>query len=172
MSPIILGIDPGSRITGWGVIRCDPGKIQHINNGIIAPREKELGNRLHQIYTELGALIAKYQPERAAIEEVFLAHNVKSALLLGHARGAAMLALAHAGVPFQEYAAREVKMAVTGFGAASKEQIQRMTMTLLQLPEIATADAADALSVALCHAHSLRMEKMLRRQAKPPRMGT
>lgn len=150
----ILGIDPGSLITGYGVIEVVERKAQHIDNGIIRPaRGAEYAERLAFIFAQLGDCIRRYQPSVCAIEEVFVAKNVRSALHLGQARGVALLCAAQAGLPIVEYSTRTIKQTVVGNGNATKAQIQFMTARLLGLPETATEDAADALAVAITHAH-------------------
>jgi crossover junction endodeoxyribonuclease RuvC len=152
---IILGIDPGTRATGYGLIEQQGNRLLHIDNGAIMTRsESPLADRLALIYTQLEELIHKYQPDAMAVEQVFVAKNPASALKLGHARGVALLAGVKANLPVSEYSALQVKSAVVGYGRATKAQVQQMTRTLLCLPEIAQEDAADALAVAICHAHS------------------
>ena len=151
----ILGIDPGSRATGYGLIEQQGNRLIHLDNGAITTRSgDELALRLQRIYHELSGLIAEFRPDAMAVEQVFMAKNPASALKLGHARGAALLAGVNAGLPVAEYSALQVKSAVVGYGRAAKSQVQQMTRTLLNLPEIAQEDAADALAVAICHAHS------------------
>lgn len=151
----ILGIDPGSKATGYGFIEQCGNRLIHLDNGAISTHSKDaLAVRLQIIYRELCTLIEKYQPEAVAVEQVFMARNPASALKLGHARGVALLAGINAGLPVSEYSALQVKSAVVGYGRAGKNQVQHMTKTLLNLPEIAQEDAADALAVAICHAHS------------------
>ena len=151
----ILGIDPGSRATGYGLIEQHGNRLIHLDNGAIFTRsDDELAVRLQRIYRELSRLIIEFKPEAVAVEQVFMAKNPASALKLGHARGVALLAGIEADLPVAEYSALQVKSAVVGYGRAAKAQVQQMTRTLLHLPEIAQEDAADALAVAICHAHS------------------
>ena len=151
----ILGIDPGSRATGYGLIDQQGNRLSHLDNGaIITLSSAPLADRLEQIYTRLEELIIQFKPDAVAVEQVFVAKNPASALKLGHARGVALLAGVKAGLPVAEYSALQVKSAVVGYGRAAKTQVQQMTRTLLNLPEIAQEDAADALAVAICHAHS------------------
>ncbi len=151
----ILGIDPGSKATGYGFIEQQGNRLIHLDNGAIFTQSKDaLAVRLQIIYQGLCALIEKYHPEAVAVEQVFMARNPASALKLGHARGIALLAGINAGLPVAEYSALQVKSAVVGYGRAGKNQVQQMTKALLNLPEIAQEDAADALAVAICHAHS------------------
>ncbi len=158
----ILGIDPGSKATGYGFIEQCGNRLIHLDNGAIFTHSKDaLAVRLQIIYRELCTLIEKYQPEAVAVEQVFMARNPASALKLGHARGIALLAGINAGLPVAEYSALQVKSAVVGYGRAGKNQVQHMTKTLLNLPEIAQEDAADALAVAICHAHSHHLSNKL-----------
>ncbi|PHS64267.1 MAG: crossover junction endodeoxyribonuclease RuvC [Thalassobium sp.] len=151
---IILGIDPGSRITGFGVIRRTGQKIEYIVSGCIRTGEGELSGRLKKIYDGVSELITTYQPEQFAIEQVFMGKNADSALKLGQARGVAIVAAVQQGLPVAEYAPRTIKQAVVGKGGAAKEQVQHMVQYLLKLPGIPQADAADALAIAICHAHT------------------
>lgn len=151
----ILGIDPGTRITGYGLIEKQGNRLIHIDNGAIVTRSNEpLALRLKTIHDQIGRIIDKYHPEAVAIEEIFISQNPQSALKLGHARGSAMLAGVNAGLSVYEYTALQVKSSVVGYGKAAKNQVQQMVRTLLALPEIAQEDASDALAVAICHAHS------------------
>ncbi|MCK4623289.1 MAG: crossover junction endodeoxyribonuclease RuvC [Desulfuromonadales bacterium] len=164
----ILGIDPGSKATGYGFIEQQGNRLIHLDNGAIFTQSKAaLAERLQKIYQELCRLIEKYQPEAVAVERVFMARNPASALVLGHARGVALLAGINAGLPVAEYSALQVKSAVVGYGRAGKNQVQQMTRTLLNLPEIAQEDAADALAVAICHAHSHHLAKQINRTSQP-----
>ncbi len=158
----ILGIDPGSKATGYGFIEQCGNRLIHIDNGAIFTRSQDaLAARLQRIYQTLCQLIEQYQPDAVAVEQVFMANNPASALKLGHARGVALLAGINAGLPVAEYSALQVKSAVVGYGKAGKNQVQHMTKTLLNLPEIAQEDAADALAVAICHAHSHHLNNQL-----------
>ncbi|HEX4895854.1 MAG TPA: crossover junction endodeoxyribonuclease RuvC [Solimonas sp.] len=149
----ILGIDPGSRYTGYGIIDCERGRSRMVVCGRIAVASLEMPQRLLRIRQELAALIAEHAPAEVAIEEVFVNKNVQSALVLGQARGVAMLAAAEAQLPLAEYAAAQVKLAVTGSGRADKEQVQQMVKVLLNARERLASDASDALAIALTHAH-------------------
>jgi crossover junction endodeoxyribonuclease RuvC len=149
----ILGIDPGLRHTGWGVVSVTGTRLSHVADGRISPATKlSLPERLMDIHAGLEAVIAQHAPHEAAAEETFMASNAASALKLGHARAAALLAPARAGLPVAEYAARLVKKSVVGTGAADKTQIAAMIGILLPGCK-AMDDAADALAVAICHAH-------------------
>lgn len=151
---IILGIDPGSRLTGYGVVRQYGSKFEYIASGCIRMTTGEIPDRLAQIFDGVREIIRQTQPDVFAIEQVFMARNPDSALKLGQARGAAIVAAKFAGLPVFEYSARQVKQSVVGTGAAAKEQVQHMVKTLLKLPASPQADAADALAVALCHGHT------------------
>ncbi|MAL98427.1 crossover junction endodeoxyribonuclease RuvC [Hydrocarboniclastica marina] len=150
---IILGVDPGSRITGYGVIRTEGRHMEYLDSGCIRMGEKPLAERLQIIYAGLAELIATFRPEEFAIEQVFLAKNADSALKLGQARGAAIVCAANAGLPVFEYSARQVKQAVVGKGAAEKSQVQHMVQALLKLSRKPQADAADALAIAVSHSN-------------------
>lgn len=151
---IILGIDPGSRTTGYGVIEHNQGKLRYVASGCIRLEGAELAPRLHVIFKGVSQIIQQFQPSEFAIEEVFLAKNASSALKLGQARGAAIVAACDAGLPVSEYSARKVKQAVVGKGSADKAQVQQMVMYILGLEAAPQEDAADALAIALCHAHT------------------
>lgn len=147
-----IGIDPGSRYTGYGVVEGDGSLLRHVSNGIISlSGALPLPERLRIIYQRLSALIDETRPTCLAIEDVFFAKNVKSALSLGQARGAAILAAVNAGLPVSEYSALQVKQAVAGYGKAGKEQMVRMIQHLFKLSEPLNPNAADALAVAICH---------------------
>jgi crossover junction endodeoxyribonuclease RuvC len=158
---IILGIDPGSQITGYGVIRSDGQKHVYIASGAIIVRTKTMPVRLVEIFRAISTIIAQYAPQQAAIEQVFMAKNANSALKLGQARGAAIVAMAQQNLPIHEYSARSVKQAVVGYGGAAKEQVQQMVKLLLGLNQIPQPDAADALAIAICHAQTRDMAALL-----------
>lgn len=161
---IILGIDPGSRITGYGVIREDKRKIHYVDSGCIRTSGDELSAKLLQIFNGICQLMETYAPTEVAIEQVFMHQNPNSALKLGHARGAAMVAAASHRIKVDEYSAREVKQAVVGYGAAQKEQVKQMVMNLLLLTRPPQNDAADALAIAICHSHMRHSLAALERQ--------
>lgn len=147
-----IGIDPGSRIMGYGVVEADGNRLVHIDNGAIFTNPDDpFPERLKQLYDGLSEIIEKYGPQVASIEDIFYSKNVKSAMKLGHARGVAMLAGANKGLEIFEYSATAIKSAVVGYGRAEKGQVQQMVKILLKLPEIPQADAADALAAAICH---------------------
>ncbi len=147
----ILGIDPGSRRTGFGVIDIRGGREVHVAHGCLNVRGRTLGERLKGIFVGMREVIAGYRPEEAAVEAVFVHRYPEAALKLGQARGAALCAVALAGLPIYEYPPSSVKQAVAGRGQAAKGQVQYMVGVLLGLPRDLPADAADALAVALCH---------------------
>ncbi len=153
----ILGIDPGSRITGYGVIESDGSKSIHIASGCVRLQQNDIPERLGEIYRAITQVIADFAPTEMAVEEVFVSKNPSSALKLGHARGAAVCAGVMAGLPIAEYTPRRIKQTVVGTGGADKEQVQHMIKLILQLDEKLAADQADALAVAITHAHSNSM---------------
>lgn len=154
---IILGLDPGLGTTGWGVIRSEGSRLSHIANGQIRTDAKApLATRLLALDTALAAVIAQYRPDGAAVEEVFVNANPQSTLKLGQARGVVLLCAARSGAVVGEYAARLVKQAIVGTGGADKRQVQAMLGVLLPGVKFTGADAADALAVAICHAHHHR----------------
>jgi crossover junction endodeoxyribonuclease RuvC len=150
----ILGIDPGLRITGFGVIDKIGQKLAYVTSGCVKTKDTDsLPERILTLLEGIGEVIASHHPEQAAVEKVFVNVNPQSTLLLGQARGAAISALVSAGLPVAEYTALQVKQAVVGHGKAAKEQVQDMVRRLLQLPGEPSPDAADALACAICHAH-------------------
>jgi crossover junction endodeoxyribonuclease RuvC len=155
----ILGLDPGSRRTGFGVIECRAGRLVPLAHGCFDVTEASPTTRLRLIFEQLGALLCTHSPSEVAIERIFVSRNADSALKLGQARGAALCAIP-TGTPVFEYAPRAVKQAVVGSGAAEKFQVAQMVCALLSLDQRPNADAADALAVALCHAH-LRAQQLL-----------
>ena len=150
---IILGIDPGSRVTGYGIIRENYRKLEYIDSGCIRTADGELSQRLLEIFNGICHLMETFAPTEVAIEEVFMHENPSSALKLGHARGVAMVACASHRVKVSEYSAREVKLSLVGYGAAQKEQVKHMVVNLLMLNSAPQNDAADALGIAICHSH-------------------
>jgi crossover junction endodeoxyribonuclease RuvC len=158
----ILGLDPGSRRTGFGLIECHGGDSIHLTHGYIAGEGATMAERLRAIFEGVEALVDKHHPDEVAVERVFVNRNVDSALKLGQARGAALCAVPQA-TPVFEYAPRAIKLAVVGSGKAEKLQVAHMVRTLLQLQTRITADASDALAVAVCHAHSRRVLELARR---------
>ncbi|MDR1009048.1 MAG: crossover junction endodeoxyribonuclease RuvC [Rickettsiales bacterium] len=151
----ILGIDPGLRFTGWGVIGHEHGRFTHIANGTVRiPEKLAMAERLRHIHDGLAAVMDEYKPEAAAIEEVFVNMNPASTLKLGAARGVAFLMPALYGVPVFEYSANLVKKSITGVGHAGKEQIEMMIGVLLGRPAVDSEHAADALAIAICHSNN------------------
>lgn len=150
----IIGVDPGSTVTGYGIVEQVNLKLSHVASGRVAsPSRVPFHDRLRRIYTELEKVIALYEPEVMAIEDLFIARNIKSALKLGHARGVAILAGLNADLAIAEYSPLEVKKALVGYGRAHKVQVQAMVRTLLGLGEPPESNTADALAVAICHLH-------------------
>jgi crossover junction endodeoxyribonuclease RuvC len=159
---LVLGIDPGTATTGYGLVRdTDTGLSLAAYGVILTPAHAPMPERLKTIYHELKQLLALHQPDSGAVEKLFFQRNVSTAMTVGQARGVAILALAEAGVSVGEYTPRDVKQAVAGYGGADKPQMQQMVRALLNLPEIPKPDdAADALAVAICHLHSARLKEL------------
>jgi crossover junction endodeoxyribonuclease RuvC len=157
----ILGIDPGSRFTGFGVLDFEGDKPSYVASGTIKSPDGTFPERLRKIYESVGEIVDQYRPAIVSIESVFMARNAGSALKLGHARSAALCATFAFEVDVFEYSPREIKQAVVGTGAATKEQVQHMIVSLLQLDGTPAADAADALAAAICHAHRRRIQAHL-----------
>ena len=149
----IIGVDPGSRVTGYGVIDFRSNQAVHVASGCIRIKERSVGARLGVIFSKLGGIVDEYRPTEIAIEKVFMHRNPDSALKLGQARGAALLAGVTRDLEVHEYPPNQIKQAVTGRGHASKAQVQHMIRVLLSLPEVPPDDEADALAVAMCHGH-------------------
>lgn len=161
----VLGIDPGSRRLGWGIVDVAGSRMQHVAHGVISPPSVlALPARLQVIFDGIEAVISRYQPECSAIEQVFSARSGQSALVLGQARGAALLALQRAGLEIGEYAPAEIKLSVAGHGRASKEQLASMVQRLLgaDLGPVGD-DATDALAISICHAHGRRRQRLAER---------
>jgi crossover junction endodeoxyribonuclease RuvC len=160
---LILGIDPGTAITGYGLVREDDKGLALIDCGVITtPSDQPLPLRLQAIYHGLAALIREHRPDSAAVEELFFSRNVRTALSVGHARGVILLALADAGLPTYEYKPLQIKQAIAGYGGADKHQVQEMVRMLLNLEHVPQPDdAADAVAVAVCHIHSVRMATLI-----------
>jgi crossover junction endodeoxyribonuclease RuvC len=163
---IVLGIDPGSVVTGWGVVEAVGSCLHHIAHGtIVTSGAQGHAERLSRIYQGIEQAITQFEPDRISLEQVFFARNAQSALKLGQARGVALLAAAHRGLAVHEYAASEIKSAVAGYGHATKEQVQRMVATLLHLSGNMAVDAADALAAAICHLHQEPLRSRIRQAA-------
>jgi len=156
----ILGIDPGSRATGYGVVEEENGHLRFLSCGVVRTRSSDiLPVRLFEIYSGLCEVISEFVPQEAAIEDVFVSVNPRAALKLGQARGVAMVASMQHNLKVFEYSPRHVKQGVVGYGQASKEQVQQMVRILLQLSAMPSPDASDALALALCHANRRRPNK-------------
>jgi crossover junction endodeoxyribonuclease RuvC len=163
---IILGIDPGTVIMGYGVIEAKEGEITLIDcSALVAPKRSPIGERLSYLYHRLVEIVSRYRPDAVAIEQPFVARNVKAALAVGKAQAIAILAAANSGIPVYEYTPAQVKQRVTNYGASSKEQVQemvRLQLGLSQPPQ--PSDAADALAVAICHLHETHLDSLLAKQ--------
>ena len=167
----ILGIDPGSRITGYGIIETDGSTTRHVASGCIRVGNGDFIGRLNDIYTRVGEIIAEYAPQEVAIERVFVHRNADSALKLGHARAAAICGTFAGDVVIHEYAAKEIKLAIVGRGGADKAQVQHMVKAILSLDELPVSDEADALAAAICHAHSHPLQRTLNSAASASRVS-
>ena len=156
---LVLGIDPGTAITGYGLVREDEAGLTLVDYGVITTAAGQpLAQRLQLIYRRLAEVVREHQPQQAAVEELFFSRNARTALSVGHARGVTLLALADAGLAIHEYKPLEIKQAITGYGGAGKQQVQEMVRLLLNLDHVPQPDdAADAVAVAVCHLHSARM---------------
>ncbi|MGX3067387.1 crossover junction endodeoxyribonuclease RuvC [Ursidibacter arcticus] len=163
---IILGIDPGSRVTGYGVIRQVGRHLEYLGSGAIRTSVEDMPTRLKRIYASITEIITQFQPDMFAIEQVFMAKNPDSALKLGQARGTAIVAAVNQDLPVFEYAARLVKQTVVGIGSADKVQVQEMVTRILQLSAKPQADAADALAIAITHAHSIQHSLTVAKQSQ------
>ncbi len=162
----ILGIDPGSRITGFGIIDVQGQKNTHVHSGCIrTSKDSEFSTRLKEIFIEVSVLMEKYQPQELAIEKVFMNKNADSALKLGQARGAAMVAAMQGDLEVFEYSPNRIKQSIVGRGHADKSQVQHMIKMLLLLAKAPQEDQADALAVAVCHAHSRQSALLMRNSA-------
>jgi crossover junction endodeoxyribonuclease RuvC len=157
----ILGLDPGLRRTGWGVVTVDGARLTHVAHGVIAPKDSlPFAERLLILFEAISEVVALHAPDEAAVEETFMNNNAASALKLGHARACAMLAPARAGLTVAEYAATVVKKSIVGTGSADKAQVGWMIARLLPTAGPTTADAADALAVAIAHAHARKARRL------------
>jgi crossover junction endodeoxyribonuclease RuvC len=153
----IIGVDPGSRITGYGIVDTDGFRHKYVTSGYIKIKADTLGEKLGIIYAEVSQIVSCWTPESMAIERVFVKHNADSALKLGQARGAAICAAVQTGLVIGEYSPRAIKKAVVGSGAADKQQVQHMIQRLLNLEALPQNDEADALAIAICHAHHIKV---------------
>jgi crossover junction endodeoxyribonuclease RuvC len=163
---IILGIDPGSRVTGYGLLKVEANKAVYLASGCIRVQDENMAARLHNVFTGVAEIIRQFSPTEFAIEQVFMAKNPDSALKLGQARGAAIVAATTNALSVAEYSARQIKQSVVGTGSADKVQVQHMVTHLLKLSKTPQADAADALAVALCHLHTEQSMVRMAGQAK------
>ena len=161
----ILGIDPGSRVTGFGVLDFVGDRPTYVASGTVASPDGAFPDRLKRIFVSVSDIVGQYRPDVVAIESVFMAKNAGSALKLGHARSAALCATFAFEIDVFEYAPREIKQAVVGSGAASKEQVQHMVVSLLELDGMPPSDAADALAAAICHGHQRSLKAALELQS-------
>lgn len=164
---LAVGIDPGTAITGYGVVLLkEDHSLEVVEFGVIrTSAESQMPERLGKLHRELGKIVAEHQPESAAVEKLFFQKNVKTAIAVGQARGVALLTLGESQIPVHEYSPPEIKQAVAGYGGAEKGQVQRMVQQLLNLAEPPSPDdAADALAVAICHLHSLRYRERIEQQ--------
>jgi crossover junction endodeoxyribonuclease RuvC len=159
----VLGIDPGTAITGYAVVEEEGGRLSLVDIGVVVtPAKTPLPSRLQQIYTGLQDVITAQRPQAAAVEQLFFSRNVRTAMTVGHARGVVLLALADAGLDIAEYTPMQIKQAVTGYGSADKRQVQEMVRMLLSLPDIPRPDdAADAAAVAICYLHRIKLDALL-----------
>ncbi|MFP4239455.1 MAG: crossover junction endodeoxyribonuclease RuvC [Rhodosalinus sp.] len=156
----VLGIDPGLRTLGWGVIEAEGGRLSHLGNGHCLSGEGDLAARLLALHMQLADIVARFAPDCAAVEQTFVNKDAAGTLKLGQARGIALLVPAQAGLPVDEYAPNQVKKTVVGVGHAAKEQVQHMVRMQLPGVRLAGPDAADALAVAICHAHHARGRRL------------
>lgn len=163
-----LGVDPGSRATGYGVLELEGRSLRLLASGVIRPAEQPLALRLASIHARLAELIELWRPDQVALETVFLARNARAALVLGQARGAALAACGQAGLAVSEYSPAEVKGAVVGQGRASKSQVQEMVRAILALARAPAADAADAVAVAICHLHRAPLREAIAAAERRP----
>ncbi len=162
----VLGIDPGSRITGLGVVELKGRQLIGIQSQAVRLGDGELSLRLGDIYQAVTNMILESKPDVVAVEQVFMATNAKAALTLGHARGSAVCAAVNAGIPVVEYSAKQIKQSVVGTGGAAKAQVQHMVRVLLRLSKTPQSDAADALACAICHLHSAQLQEKLTQSLK------
>lgn len=158
---LLLGLDPGLRNTGWGVIEAESNRLRHVANGVVRSGAGPLAERLLRLHQGLTRVIGEYRLDGAAVEETFMNRDGQATLKLGQARGIVMLVPAQAGLPVAEYAANTIKKSVVGYGHADKSQIGHMISVLLPGADVTTADAADALAVAVCHAHHMATSQRL-----------
>lgn len=166
---LVLGLDPGTAITGFGLVIQERNDLKAVHYGVITtPSDWTMPARLQKLYEELSLVIHDYAPAQAAVEQLFFSRNVKTALAVGQARGVALLAMAQAGLDIYEYTPLEVKQSVSGYGRAEKAQVQELVRLLLNLPSVPKPDdAADALAIAICHLHSAQTSALMQQQGLP-----
>jgi len=157
----LLGVDPGLRFTGWGIVDAENNRLRHVANGVVKSGAGELSGRLRRLHDGLRDVIAAFEPDGAAIEETFVNRDGQSTLKLGQARGVALLVPALAGIPVAEYAANTVKKSIVGYGHADKTQMMHMIGVLLPGAPVESPDAADALAIAICHAHHISTRQLV-----------
>ncbi len=165
---IVLGVDPGSMVTGYGLIESDGGDMSCIHSGYISsPGKLPFYERVHLIFRRMVEIMQLYSPQQMAIEDIFYAKNIKSSLKLGHARGAVLIAAVQCGIEIFEYTPLEIKKSVVGYGRATKEQVRSMVKVILSLKAVSSLDASDALAAAICHLNWSRFESAYRSSASP-----
>jgi crossover junction endodeoxyribonuclease RuvC len=158
---LVLGVDPGSRITGYGLVEKNDRNLTCVHTGLIRPPEKTpFYKRIHTIFESMVEIMGRYQPSEMAIEDLFYAKNIQSSLKLGHARGAVLIAAVQCNIPIFEYTPLEIKKSVVGYGRADKEQVRSMVQVILQFREELPLDASDALAAAICHINWSRFESV------------
>ncbi len=158
---LVLGVDPGSRVTGFGLIEKKTNGIIHIHSGLIRPPgNSPFYKRIHEIFESMVQIMERYQPRQMAIEDMFYAKNAQSSLKLGHARGAVLIAAVQCGIPIFEYSPLEIKKSVVGYGRAGKEQVQSMVKIILSMKQDLSLDTSDALATAICHVNWSRFESV------------
>ncbi|MEK9797529.1 MAG: crossover junction endodeoxyribonuclease RuvC [Alphaproteobacteria bacterium] len=157
----LLGVDPGLRFTGWGIVDAENNRLRHVANGVVKSGTGELAERLRRLHDGLRDVIAAFEPDGAAVEETFVNRDGQSTLKLGQARGVALLVPALAGIPVAEYAANTVKKSIVGYGHADKTQMMHMIGVLLPGAPVESPDAADALAIAICHAHHISARQLV-----------
>ena len=167
----MLGVDPGSKATGFGVIERVGSKLEHVAHGTLRPKAGSLHARLAELHALISEVVSRYEPDVASVEQVFVSASPRSALILGQARGAALAALGGLGVRVEEYAPTAIKQSVTGSGRAPKRQVQQMVGRLLELERKPAQDASDALAAAICHAHSGRLAGLSSGRSQGSRAG-
>jgi crossover junction endodeoxyribonuclease RuvC len=158
---LVLGVDPGSRVTGFGLVEKKNNELIHIHSGMIKSSGKSpFYQRIHKIFQTMVEIMGQYQPHQLAIEDMFYAKNAQSSLKLGHARGAVLIAAVHCDIPIFEYSPLEIKKSVVGYGRADKEQVQSMVKIILRMNSILSLDTSDALATAICHINWSRYESV------------